>query len=167
MLTLVGGYYAVDILVQRSRTRAMMSAALEATSDGLALSDLSQRQLQILLAVEDPGFYEHHGIDFDTPGGGLTTITQSLGKLHYFERFEPGVRKIRLCLLARFALDPILSKDDQLTLFINEIGLRLVDGRYVRGFAEGARAHYGKSFAELDEQKRVLAPHDPARQAPP
>ena len=38
---------------------------------------LGADNLASLLAVEDPGFADHSGVDFITPGAGVTTITQS------------------------------------------------------------------------------------------
>jgi membrane carboxypeptidase/penicillin-binding protein len=153
LLVLVAGSYTVDVIVQRRATRALVDAALAGPGIVLRLSDLSPRQKEILLAVEDPRFYSHHGIDLSTPGAGLTTITQGLVKIHYFAHFRPGAAKIRQSLLARFALDPVASKDEQLTLYINELGLGTVDGRPVCGFAAAAQAYYGKSFAALNEDE--------------
>lgn len=70
-------YYSVVILQARRETPQLIGRALHA---GLALraSDLSPWQRRALLAIEDPAFYRHHGVDLKTPGAGLTTITQSL-----------------------------------------------------------------------------------------
>ena len=86
-------------------------------------------------------------------------------KWYYFEDFQPGLAKIRQSLIARFALDPLVSKRDQLTLFINNVWLANVDGRDVRGLAEGARVFYGKRFQELtsDEFLSLLVFDQPAR----
>jgi membrane carboxypeptidase/penicillin-binding protein len=81
--------------------------------------DLSQRQLDILLKVEDPDFYNHHGVDFKTPGAGWTTITQGLAKQFYFKNFKQGIMKIKQTLCARFALDPLVSKKNRIDLYLN------------------------------------------------
>jgi membrane carboxypeptidase/penicillin-binding protein len=67
-------------------------------------------------------------------------------------------------LIARVALNPQLPKEEQLRLFINTMWLANVDGRPVEGFAEGARAFYGKEFAELtfDEYLSLLMFDRPA-----
>lgn len=52
---------------------------------------LSAAQLQARLAVADPHFFTHEGWDFQ--GGTMTTITQSLAKRLYFERFRPGIQR--------------------------------------------------------------------------
>jgi membrane peptidoglycan carboxypeptidase len=153
LLARVVGAYTADVIVQRRATRALVDAALAGPGMTLRLADLSPRQKEILLTVEDPGFYRHHGIDLSTPGGGLTTITQGLVKIHYFAHFRPGAAKIRQSLLARFALDPVVTKDEQLTLWINEVYLGEIDGQPVRGFDAGARAYYGRPFSALSEDE--------------
>jgi membrane peptidoglycan carboxypeptidase len=45
----------------------------------------------------------------------------------------------------------MVSKDDQLTVFINTAYLGSVDGKEVRGFAEASRVYFKKSFKELTE----------------
>jgi len=62
---------------------------------------------------------------------------------------------MRQTLIARFALDPLISKDRQLTLFLNLAYLGNVDGKPVTGFVQAARAYYGKSFHELTEDEYI------------
>ena len=70
--------------------------------------DLSKRQKEILLKVQDPGFYDHSGIDLWTPGAGLTTITQAIVKKLYFNDFKSGIAKIKQSLIARFAVNGLI-----------------------------------------------------------
>jgi membrane carboxypeptidase/penicillin-binding protein len=156
ILTLViaaAAYYTAVVLKARRETPALVSQALRSDQITLAVDDLTPRQLEILIAVEDPRFFEHRGLDLRTPGAGWTTITQALVKIHYFDSFEPGVAKIKQSLIARFALDPLISKEDQLRLFLNEIYLGTVDGQSVSGFDRGARIYFDKTFAELTENE--------------
>ena len=146
----VFGYYSVVVLQARRDTPRLIRQVLNAGT-ALQASDLSPWQRRALLAIEDPGFYRHHGVDLQTPGAGLTTIAQSLVKTCYFAHFQPGLAKIRQTLIARFALDPLVSKDDQLTMFINTINLGSMDGKPVIGLAAAARAYYRKDVAELSE----------------
>src|SRR5512145_3149364 len=156
-------YYAYEVLRARAATPRIVARAM--ASDRLVLSadDLTKEQLDALLAVQDPNFFSHKGWDF--AGGTMTTITQSLVKGLYFEQFRPGIRKIRQSLIARFALDPQLSKKDQLRLFINTVWLGSVDGRSVEGFAQGAQAFYAKPFHALsfDEYLSMLMFDRPAQ----
>lgn len=122
-------------------------------------SDLSAEQRKILLAVEDPRFFSHHGIDLSTPGAGLTTMTQGLIKFLYFKKFTPGfVNKIDQSLMA-LAFDCRIGKNTQLALFLNSVYLGNNFGEQVHGFAEGARAYYGKEVRDLgrDEFTSLVA----------
>ena len=85
----------------------------------------------------------------------MTTITQGLVKIHYFKSFKPGIRKIKQTLIARFALDPLVSKDDQLRLFVNEVYMGILDGESVRGFEHAAEAYYRKPFSEISEDEFI------------
>jgi membrane peptidoglycan carboxypeptidase len=116
------------------------------------LSQLPTRWRQALLAVEDPNFESHSGVDLRTPGAGLTTITQSLVKWHYFDNFVPGWRKIDQTLLA-VVLDRAMTKDEQLNLFLNTAYLGSVDSRNILGFVDGARVYFGKDLFALSEQE--------------
>ncbi|KPU27133.1 hypothetical protein TR13x_06760 [Caloranaerobacter sp. TR13] len=111
--------------------------------------------MDILLKVEDPNFYNHKGIDFKTPGAGITTITQGLVKKFYFENFRPGIAKIKQTLIARFALNPLVSKDDQLKLFINYVYLGKLDGNPIYGFANASERYFGKPFSQLSEEEYI------------
>lgn len=148
-------YYSIEVARARKATHGEISRALGSEIMRLALEDLSDRQIDILLAVEDPKFYSHRGVDFRTPGAGMTTITQGLVKIHYFRPFKPGIRKIKQTLIARFALDPLVSKDDQLRLFINEIYLGSIEDEEIRGFETAARVYYAKPFSELSEDEYI------------
>ncbi len=142
-------YYAYQVHQARNFTREVLIPRIHAAQYILQLKDLSPWQQEALLKVEDPSFYHHGGVDFSTPGQGLTTITQGLVKLLYFDKFQPGIAKMRQTLIAAYALDPLVGKDEQLRLFINLVGL----GEGVRGFAEGARHYFHKDFAQLDEDQ--------------
>lgn len=120
----------------------------------LRAQDLSPEQLRILLAVEDPKFFSHRGVDLLTPGAGMTTITQGLVKFLYFDRFRPGLAKIRQSLLA-VGFDARIDKRRQLALLLNSAYLGTHRGREVRGFEEAARAYFGKPFRRLTRREYV------------
>jgi membrane carboxypeptidase/penicillin-binding protein len=148
-------YFTIEVARARKATYGEISQALHSDRMLLELGALSKRQIDILLAVEDPQFYEHKGIDFRTPGAGMTTITQGLVKIHYFKPFKPGIRKIKQTLIARFALDPLVSKDDQLKLFINEVYMGFIDNKQLYGFEAAAQAYYDKPFSKLSEDEFI------------
>lgn len=142
-------YYTVEVIEARKYTRTVVAGIPAESDDLLQPDDLTEERLSMLLAVEDPAFFSHPGVDLKTPGAGLTTITQALVKIFYFDAFTPGIRKIRQTLIARFALDPLVSKDDQLLLFINSIGL----GKGTRGFEEASEYYFNKAYADITDDE--------------
>lgn len=150
----IAAWEAYALWRAESRTADILATWL-AKPQPLVLASLSPEQKEILLKVEDPGFYDHSGIDVSSPGQGMTTITQGLVKLLYFDPFRPGFAKIEQSLIARFVLDRHLSKDQQLTLFINHAYLGARGSRQIHGFAEGSRAHFGKPFDALSRDEYI------------
>lgn len=145
-------YYANDIHNARQQTPALVQAAFNRHGATLQLADLSPERKQMLFAIEDPLFLHHHGVDLATPGAGMTTITQGLVKQLYFPQgFRQGIAKIRQTLLAQYALDSLVSKDEQLRLFLNISYLGDVDGKPVHGFAAAANTYFGKAFPSLTD----------------
>ncbi|MBI5657707.1 MAG: transglycosylase domain-containing protein [Geobacter sp.] len=144
-------YFAWVVYSAREYTVSAVLPRYHATRYPLALADLSPRQVEILLKVEDPRFFAHGGVDLATPGAGITTITQALVKHLYFEKFSPGIAKLKQTAIAAFALDPLMAKDDQLRLFINTAYL----GPGVHGFAQASAAFFGKPFADLTEDEYI------------
>jgi membrane carboxypeptidase/penicillin-binding protein len=144
-------YYSVTILIARHNNPQIVGDILQSDAIKLRLSYLSERQLHILLTVEDPDFYCHKGVDLSTSGAGITTITQGLVKKLYFRQFKPGIRKIKQTLIARFALDPLVSKENQLLMLIN-----IFDFCYgTKGFGEASEYYFGKFFSELTEDEYI------------
>lgn len=108
-----------------------------------------------LLAVDDPMFYHHHGIDSRTRGAGYTTITEGLVKTLYFDHFRPGLlrwRKVKQTIIA-IAFDARVSKQEQLRLFVNVVYLGNRDGHDVRGFSSASEEYFGKSFAQISDEE--------------
>lgn len=156
MLGAVGtiAWYIKEVRIAREQTPALVTAALEQYGTELTPSDLSPEREAMLLAIEDPTFLHHHGVDFDTPGAGMTTITQGLVKLLYFpEGFKPGIGKIRQTLIARYALDALTSKHRQLLLFLNMSYMGHEDSKPIYGFANASRIYFGKEFATIDDEQ--------------
>ncbi len=74
----------------------------------------------------------------------MTTLSQGLVKLLYFpDGFRPGVAKIRQTLIAQYALDKLVCKDDQLHRFLNIAYLGHKDGRAIHGLADASRSCFG------------------------
>jgi membrane peptidoglycan carboxypeptidase len=122
---------------------------------GITSSDLSERQKAIVVKVQDPGFYHHHGIDLSTPGAGITTITQAIVKKLYFENFTPGIAKIKQSIIARFVVDGLIPKEDQLTIFLNAMYFGKVNNRSLIGLATASKAYYQKPVDRLTEDQYI------------
>ena len=125
---------------------------------GLHWSDLSAWQQQALLAVEDPAFFDHKGVDFQTPGAGRTTITQAVVKKLFFAHFTPGFAKIEQSLIARYVVTPNIAKEVQLNAFLNLAYLGRAGEQPIFGFDAAARAFFGKTVDMLgkDEFLRLV-----------
>jgi len=152
-------YYTLVVLIARVSTEEKVSDALQSERMKLELTDLSDKQIQALLKVQDPNFYEHKGVDFITPGTGVTTISQALVKMYYFEDFHAGIEKTKQTLIARLAFDPLTPKDTILTLFINEVYLGQNGNLVIKGFENAAQYYFNKSFKQLswDEYLSLIA----------
>ena len=108
-----------------------------------------------LLAVDDPMFYHHHGIDSRTRGAGYTTITEALVKILYFDNFRPGPlrwRKVKQTIIA-VAFNARISKKEQLRLFVNAVYFGNRDGHKVRGFSSASEEYLGKPFAQISDEE--------------
>ncbi len=144
-------YYTVEVCVARATTQGIVDDIMNTGQIKMTVNDLTERQLEIFLKVEDPNFYGHHGVDFGTPGAGWTTITQGLAKKFYFAHFEQGIMKIKQSLCAWLALDPLVDKDTQLTIYMNISYF----GNGVTGLVGAAEYYYGKNVSELTEDEYI------------
>jgi monofunctional glycosyltransferase len=134
---------------------------------------IPQERLAVLLAVEDPSFWTNDSWDFSTPGQGGTTLTQSLGKIVFFDRFRGMADKIELLVLSKWVLAAEVPKDTILkaALAVARFG-RDADGPVI-GFAEASRRWFGKELSNLSDREwtslvaMLVAPRDldPVRNA--
>ncbi len=108
----------------------------------------------------------------DTRPGARRRWTQALVKRLYFDGgFKPGFAKIEQSLIARFVLDPAVSKRDQLEMFLNRASFGSIQRRPITGFANAARTFYGRPIGALDDRQylglvaMLMAPNalDPVR----
>lgn len=149
-------YYWNEIRVARSQTAAVVQQAFQKHGRRVTLNDFAPHQLQTLLKIEDPKFRTHRGVDLSTYGAGMTTITQGLVKLLYFPGgFRQGIAKIRQTLIAEYALDDLVSKDEQLELYFNIVYLGREAGKPIHGLAAAAEAYFGKHFQELTNDEFI------------
>ena len=161
----VSAYYVYSIQEAQKYTREIITLDIGKSQwrrpNGITINfdifshDLSKRQTEILIKVQDPGFYNHNGIDLSTPGAGLTTITQAIVKKLYFDKFKPGIAKIKQSLIARFVVNELIPKEDQLTLFINTMYFGNVDGKPIVGLEHAAKAYFNQSVKNLAEEQYI------------
>lgn len=146
-------YYAATVFITSLKTPKLIEKALRSPQISIRLPDLSEQQKSALLAVCDPSFYSHKGIDLITPGAGDTTITQSLVRVFYFDDYQPGIAKVRETLIAHYTLNRLVTKDDQLTLFINHASFGQWRNKPVVGFAEAAQIYFEKPFRKINQDQ--------------
>lgn len=148
----LAAYQGAAVLRAQARTPDVLQRAWAQAGPPIS-RELQVSWIEALLRVEDPGFRMHRGVDFSTPGQGWTTITQALAKRLYFDSFTLGFAKIEQSLIARFVLDPAISKDEQLDLFLSHAYFGHVDGRPVIGFRNAAQVYHGKALGELNREE--------------
>lgn len=129
------------------------------------------------LAAEDKTFYQHEGIDLtaifrafiknlkagENVQGG-STITQQIIKRLLLTSEKSYERKLKEALLA-YRLESYLSKDEILTIYLNEIYL----GARAYGVEAAARVYFGKHVGDLTlAESAVIAglPQAPSRYNP-
>lgn len=150
-LAVLISYYTTELIIARSKTIKIVDKYYSSDIIKITKNDLSQIQLETFLTVQDPNFYQHNGVDLKTPGVGWTTITQSLCKKFYFKDFKQGIRKVKQTLCARFALNPLVDKDTQITLFLNIMYF----GNETYGLHDAANLYYDKTVDELSEDEYI------------
>ena len=162
-------YLASRVMVERRAVSARVDAII-ASADPADVT-LSPARTALLLNVEDSSFLTNKGVDFTTPGAGMTTLSQSLGKRIFFKHFRPGLRKGELIVLTRFALYPKVDKQRTLKAFLARAYFGNRKGRPIIGMGPAARAWFGRPLARLDDRQylslvaMILAPatFDPVR----
>ncbi len=141
------------------------------------LKGMSRYIPMAFLAAEDDSFYQHDGINpvailraaiinFQrgrTAQGG-STITQQVVKQLLLSPERRYERKIKEAILA-YKLERFLSKDDILTVYLNQIYL----GQHAYGVEAAARTYFGKHASDITlAESAILAgmPQAPSRYNP-
>ena len=146
------------------------------SSDGVLLGEFGEERRSFIpiaetpkvmrdavLAAEDARFYEHGGIDvkgvlraglanFSGLGSqGASTITMQVAKNFYLSTEKTLTRKIYEILLA-FKIESLLSKDQILELYMNQIYL----GQRAYGFAAASEAYFGKPLKDISVAEAAM-----------
>lgn len=168
----LAAYEFVAVKRAEAATPAILARARAEAGPPL-LGQLPPDWIASLIAVEDPNFYHHDGVDDGTPGARQTTITQGLVKRLYFRHFRAGFAKIEQSLIARYVLDRAASKTDQLNLMLGLSYFGTIDGREIIGFPNAAAFYFHKPLTALSKHEflelvaMLMAPNalDPQRHA--
>ncbi|MDB5946349.1 MAG: putative bifunctional family b-glycosyltransferase/PBP transpeptidase, partial [Ramlibacter sp.] len=109
-----------------------------------------------VLAIEDSRFYSHSGVDYRglmragvanlgrAKSQGASTITMQVARNVYLSSEKTFTRKLYEVLLT-FKLEHLLSKDQILEIYMNQIFL----GNRAYGFAAASDAYFGKPMKDL------------------
>lgn len=125
----------------------------------VSLDEIAPAVWHAVLAIEDPGFYEHGGIDpkailravisqvtggiFLTRSGG-STITQQVVKGSLLVNDQTIARKLKEWVLA-IKMDKVFTKDQVLELYLNQAPF----GGQLYGVQEAAQTFFGKTAHDL------------------
>lgn len=123
----------------------------------ISMNEMTPLLPRAFLAVEDSEFYEHPGVNItaifrafvaNMKSGGISqggsTITQQVVKRLMLTPEKSYERKLKEAILA-YRLEKQLSKDDILTIYLNQIFL----GNNAYGVEAAARTYFGKHANEL------------------
>ena len=120
------------------------------------IQDIPPVMINAVLAIEDARFYEHSGIDYigmlraalanlgRAKSQGASTITMQVARNVYLSSEKSYQRKIYEVLLT-FKLEALLSKDQILEIYMNQIFL----GHRAYGFAAASQVYFGKPLKDL------------------
>jgi penicillin-binding protein 1B len=140
---------------------ALVTGAREKRRD-VPLAAIPQRMVQAVLAIEDRRFYDHPGIDpIGTAGAvfgnvfgnkkylrGGSTITQQLVKNTFLTPEQTLKRKVSEWFMS-VALERRLSKDQVLTLYLNDVSIGQRGSFAIHGVPEAARLFFAKDVTNL------------------
>jgi len=120
------------------------------------LKDMPKIMTDAVLAIEDTRFYEHGGVDYkgmmraaianlsNLKSQGASTITMQVARNVYLSSEKTYTRKIYEVLLT-FKLEHLLSKDQILEIYMNQIYL----GNRAYGFAAASDAYFDKPLNKI------------------
>ncbi|TDI12384.1 MAG: PBP1A family penicillin-binding protein [Acidobacteria bacterium] len=130
----------------------------------ISFEQIPEQLRNAIVAVEDPRFYRHVGIDPTaiaraalkdiltlSKEQGASTITQQLARALFLEQKKRWRRKIQEAILA-MEIERTYTKDEILTFYVNQIYLG--HGRY--GFEAASFYYFGKPARELELAEAAL-----------
>lgn len=127
------------------------------------IKDIPPAMTNAVLAIEDSRFYEHGGVDYKgmlraalanlgrIKSQGASTITMQVARNVYLSSEKTYTRKIYEILLT-FKLEHLLSKDQILEIYMNQIFL----GNRAYGFAAASEAYFGKDLKDISMAEAAM-----------
>ncbi|HEY1092843.1 MAG TPA: penicillin-binding protein 1A [Burkholderiaceae bacterium] len=127
------------------------------------IAEIPKVMKDAVLAIEDSRFYEHGGVDYkgvlraalanlsNLKSQGASTITMQVARNVYLSTEKTYTRKIYEILLT-FKLEHLLSKDQILEIYMNQIFL----GNRAYGFASAAETYFGKPLKDLSVAEAAM-----------
>lgn len=121
------------------------------------IGDIPKVMKDAVLAIEDARFYAHGGVDYigvvraglanvgRAKSQGASTITMQVARNVYLSAEKSYIRKIYEILLT-FKLEHLLSKDQILEIYMNQIYL----GQRAYGFAAASEIYFGKPLKDVN-----------------
>ncbi len=121
------------------------------------IGDIPKVMKEAVLAIEDARFYAHGGVDYigviraglanvgRAKSQGASTITMQVARNVYLSAEKSYIRKIYEILLT-FKLEHLLSKDQILEIYMNQIYL----GQRAYGFAAASEIYFGKPLKDVN-----------------
>jgi len=120
------------------------------------INEIPKVMINAVLAIEDARFYQHGGVDYlgvlraglanvgKVKSQGASTITMQVARNVYLSSEKTFTRKIYEILLT-FKLEHMLSKDQILEIYMNQIFL----GNRAYGFAAASEIYFGKHLKDI------------------
>ncbi len=134
----------------------------------LKLDDVPVSLTDALIAIEDRGFYKHHGVaplailralwaNVQARGvvQGGSTLTQQLVKNFFLSSERSLTRKLNEAIMA-LLLEWHYEKDEILEAYLNEVYLGQDGNRAVHGFGLASHFYFEKPLAELNVEQYAL-----------
>ena len=157
----------IDLLRFEPLVLAQLSG-VHADREIIQLDDLPTGFIEMLVAVEDRGFYDHAGISATAIframinnilagrfAQGGSTLTQQLVKNLYLTRERTLTRKALEAIYA-ILLDASFSKNRILEAYINEVFLGQWGNRAIHGFGTASQFYFGLPIGELAIEQQAL-----------
>jgi len=134
----------------------------------LKLDDVPVSLTDALIAIEDRGYYKHHGVaplailrafwaNVRARGvvQGGSTLTQQLVKNFFLSSERSLTRKINEAIMA-LLLEWHYAKDEILEAYLNEVYLGQDGNRAIHGFGLASHFYFEKPLAELNVEQYAL-----------